>query len=327
MFKARCTTKCPQKELKFRSDNGLLHALETREPFAKIHPVKRVPDPSRICKSYCRSAAAKKIDPNDVRTLDACLETINYLESLEKEFPADHQWSLVYEYINDRLRAIRQDIIVQNKHKDPKAGEIYEKIIKFYLRSGYRCERLTTSTYVRVHHQRELTETLERWFEAQHSSQETTIIYILHSIQRPDIVNIVHGQKKILDEKYETMMMLISAYVTGNFVRFFRIVNGLEEYYKYALSSAISEMRVLALTALHSASQSPIAKWPLKLISKWLLLSNDGSAREMISQLLLDCNFDEGLVKFQGSKKKDQLDSNGFLWISISDVEKSQSDK
>ncbi|CAD5217131.1 unnamed protein product [Bursaphelenchus okinawaensis] len=314
---AGCKTKCPEKELNFRWKNGLLHPLETENPFGKIYALKRVPVKDNICKSYSRPAASKQIDFSQVRTLEACFDTIKYLQKLASQYNQDHQWSLVYEYINDRMRAIRQDIIVQNKHKDQKAGEIYEAIIKFYLISGYRSEKLKTSTYVAVHHQQELNETLERWYAAKHNSKETMITYILYSLHRSDIVEVLYKHKSLLEEQYQVIMDLISAYVIGNFVKFFRIVDGFEELYRYALSSSISEMRQNALNALYSSSLSPIAKWPMKIISDWLSVAHEQETTALLRFSFNDIKLEDGLVKFHGSKPNENQEIDQFLWISI----------
>lgn len=194
MTTGRCTQQCPDSEIYFRIKNNLLHPLECKDPFS-VHSntknYKQEPDFERICKSYSRSAAAKQIDEEDVRTVDALLDTvgytmgdsitytrllfqIRYLECMEREFDEDKHWDLVYEYMDDRIRAIRQDIIVQNKHTQPESEAIYDAVIRFYLRAMYRCESLKTRCYVSLFHARELNEVMLRWFNGKHANEEVS---------------------------------------------------------------------------------------------------------------------------------------------------------
>lgn len=49
----------------------------------------------------------------------------------------EHQWNVVYDFIFDRLRAVRQDMVIQNIGGD-EAIDILEKITRFHVYAGYR---------------------------------------------------------------------------------------------------------------------------------------------------------------------------------------------
>ncbi len=43
-----------------------------------------------------------------------------------------------YEFLFDRFRAIRQDLIIERGHDDAKCAQIMEIILNFYLLSDYK---------------------------------------------------------------------------------------------------------------------------------------------------------------------------------------------
>lgn len=65
------------------------------------------------------------------------LETVDYLLKVENEFALDSQWTLVYEFVADRYRAVRQDIIIQQL-KDTSTTYLFEKMICFYIKARFR---------------------------------------------------------------------------------------------------------------------------------------------------------------------------------------------
>ena len=65
-----------------------------------------------LVKEYSRPAAGKVIRPSDLRTLDTLVRTTKYLVN-EVYNRYDVEFIQIYEYLFDRLRAIRQDLIIQ----------------------------------------------------------------------------------------------------------------------------------------------------------------------------------------------------------------------
>lgn len=74
----------------------------------------------------------------------------------------DSQFALLYEFLADRYRAVRQDIIVQRLNDDL-TSSLFEQMICFYIRAKYRAELCKISTYDAVLHARELDENFARW--------------------------------------------------------------------------------------------------------------------------------------------------------------------
>ena len=53
----------------------------------------------------------------------------------------------VYDFVFDRLRAVRQDLVVQQgdfrSSRDPVVAQILELCVKFHLIAGYRCSEVS----------------------------------------------------------------------------------------------------------------------------------------------------------------------------------------
>jgi SAC3 domain-containing protein 1 len=105
-----------------------------------------------MVKQYCRSAAGS-VDiskPSLLRPFDVLLSTVEYLLRFEQEHSIikivffirlveenDNNWSNVYEFVSDRLRSVRQDMIIQ-QIDDQRSLHLLNLMIPFYINSEYR---------------------------------------------------------------------------------------------------------------------------------------------------------------------------------------------
>lgn len=134
-----CTRMCTKQEIIERQENRLLHVLEiiisTRNSEAPEA------DPDHVVKEYCRSAAGMaREDINNLRTPQALKETVEYLLT-EVIYSEICPWYIVYDFIANRLRAVRKDMIIQNISKNDFI-ELVEPMVKFYVYAEYRlCEK------------------------------------------------------------------------------------------------------------------------------------------------------------------------------------------
>lgn len=94
-------------------------------------------DESRVVKEFSRSAAGHKAPrAKELRTPRALLKTVEYLLSEvinDKRKP----YNVVYDFIFDRLRAVRQEIVMQNL-SEATTVELMEPICMFLTLSLYR---------------------------------------------------------------------------------------------------------------------------------------------------------------------------------------------
>ncbi|XP_048749907.2 SAC3 domain-containing protein 1-like isoform X2 [Ostrea edulis] len=109
-----------------------------------VHSLEKVPrsgkmvgDPDIMVKAYSRSAAGRhEILTVDLRPGPVLLTTVQYLlgrVSLIEGRP----WNEVYDFIFDRLRAVRQDMTIQ-QIGGLEAVSLLEDTVRFYIYSGYR---------------------------------------------------------------------------------------------------------------------------------------------------------------------------------------------
>ncbi|XP_018331479.1 germinal-center associated nuclear protein [Agrilus planipennis] len=127
-----CLGMCPEEEIKLRQREGLLHRLEVFNP-------ERNTNKSNYCavKQFSRSAAGQNMqNVKLLRPGPVLMHTVKYLldEVINsKECP----WHVVYAFITDRLRAVRQDMIIQRISRSYCVA-ILQPIIGFHAYAAYR---------------------------------------------------------------------------------------------------------------------------------------------------------------------------------------------
>ena len=100
----RCTAFCPAIELKLRVRERLLSKYEVGG--GGLRPVKE----------YSRPAAGQASPSSDtVRTPDTLMDCVKYLvrEVLVPRIMVKEEQLDLYDFVFDRLRAVRQDLVVQ----------------------------------------------------------------------------------------------------------------------------------------------------------------------------------------------------------------------
>ncbi|XP_026329028.1 SAC3 domain-containing protein 1-like, partial [Hyposmocoma kahamanoa] len=119
-----CNSMCPEEETKLREKERLIHVLETENGVKKL------------VKAYCRSAADRTMAvPRLLRPYSVLKDTVDYL-LLEVAKRTDVPTSIVYDFIDDRLRAVRQDITIQRLPSE-QCCNLLEPMIRFYVYYGY----------------------------------------------------------------------------------------------------------------------------------------------------------------------------------------------
>ncbi|XP_071530594.1 uncharacterized protein [Panulirus ornatus] len=159
-----CMGMCPNAELRLRQREQLIHPLE----MAVDSSGKRLnyAQPRAMIKEFSRSAAGHEIKASDIRPVAVLVKTVKYLlTSLcsRKDVP----WALVYQFIDDRLRAIRQDLCVQGV-KNITCIQLQQASVRFYVYSNYRtCEHelCDFDPYLNNKHLAETLATVISWFE------------------------------------------------------------------------------------------------------------------------------------------------------------------
>lgn len=174
--------------MQWREKQGLLHQFEICK--GTEHLPRPKADSKKIIKEFKRSAAGQKSPkPQDLRPFPVLLKTVNYL--MEKIVTKnDVAWSIVYEFTADRLRAVRQDMVIQQM-KNEECIPILEKIVRFYVYSSFRLQHKPKSVFDLHLNNIHLQECLKRLLvlykevkeeEVLENRAEMETIYILHNL-------------------------------------------------------------------------------------------------------------------------------------------------
>lgn len=109
----------------------MLYAFEATEESKKERRLK--PDFKKAITSYQRSAAGTSWTPENLRTPETLLHTVRYLmtEILSYEGKEKITLQMLYEFIHDRLRAVRQELVIQ-RADDEVRRQVLECAIFFY---------------------------------------------------------------------------------------------------------------------------------------------------------------------------------------------------
>jgi SAC3 domain-containing protein 1 len=134
-IKGTCMDMCPVRERKLREKERLLHLLEL--PIGTpLHPPPKA-DCYLTVKSYSRPAAGQHMPhPDELRPPDILYSTVCHL--LTNTVMRDEiDWCVVYDFVFDRLRAVRQDMVIQDVGSVD-GMMILEPIVRFHGYAGYR---------------------------------------------------------------------------------------------------------------------------------------------------------------------------------------------
>ncbi|XP_050396864.1 SAC3 domain-containing protein 1 isoform X1 [Patella vulgata] len=205
-----CLMKCPQPEIEMREREGLLHHFEIVEGQERLKRPKCVID--RMVKEYKRPAAGQDVaDPETLRPVPVLHQTIDYLYSIVTR--PNSEWYHIYDYVFDRLRAVRQDIVIQDI-QGLDAISLLEKIVRFYVLAVYRMGNKITPSFDPTINNQHTQECLKRLLslytevDGPHSNQiEFESIYLmfnlgdtsalLHYLDLPTLIRNYHHLKLV----------------------------------------------------------------------------------------------------------------------------------
>ncbi|KAK6057557.1 WD domain, G-beta repeat protein [Cooperia oncophora] len=270
----KCMTMCPDAEIRFRLANNMVHALEkleegTSESSRDIR--------NKMVKEYTRPAAGSDhLHPDILRPPKVLLSTVRYLLKLY-ENGKTKQFNLVYSFVCDRFRAVRQDMILQ----DVTAQEtlhILEAMIPFYLETNYICRTRKCDVYDWKLHTTQMEECLSRWEEAMavlpqdFGSSQILCAYILHGIPSSRALLDLYSWKSYLDcDTFAILRDIIIAFRSNNYIRFFRRLSELpSDAIAVAAVEAVLILRLRALSIITTSYKSPGLKIPKSTLAKWL---------------------------------------------------------
>ncbi|ELU00268.1 hypothetical protein CAPTEDRAFT_145958, partial [Capitella teleta] len=261
-------------------------------------------DPQRMVKEYQRPAAGKSDPrPSDLRPPGVLLSTVNYL--IDEIVPkTDCNWSVVYEFVFDRMRAVRQDMVIQRIEGLP-AIDILQKIIRFYFFAHYKMCTEPTNKFDPQINDTHLQECLKRLLvlysdeekkeeeergegnegggRRREQNSEFYALFLLHNLGHSDAL-LLGLQKK---DRYRCCQIFIQcltislAWWQGNYARVLRLSKSLPALHCCAIHHHFNSIISAALLRMSCAFNSKTLCFPLKDVCSLFNLNNEHDTREI----------------------------------------------
>lgn len=282
---ATCNTMCPVSEVRFRSKNGLINQLEATENSRNGPRSKYVPDNDRMVKEYSRSAADthKYNKPELLRPFPILMRTVDYLLDLfahledRRQDVSSNNFSSVFTFVSDRLRAVRQDMIMQ-KLDGRSTIVLMEKMLPFYIETDGSCKMGKCLSYNQKLHDFQLEECFGRWYEEVDATDKIipdpliSAAFFFRRLHRvPTILqDLYQFRRKLSEETFILTRSIISSFLSNNYYRFFKIFKNLDPLLQYSLSDSVLSLRQSAMQVILAGYKTPISKLPSRLMSVWL---------------------------------------------------------
>ncbi|CAH1252340.1 SAC3D1 [Branchiostoma lanceolatum] len=246
-----CQDMCPELERSARQRQKRLHRFEILEGTEQ----NRLPsaDPARCVKEYSRPAAGKDIiPPAELRPPQVLLDTVDYL--VNRILPRDDvRFAEVYNFVSDRLRAVRQDMVVQ-RVKGHTCVTILEKAVRFHVYAAYRlCESSVQQFDPHLNNQQLencLTWLLREYKDdcigsAQGNRACMEALYLMHCLGSHDALQHGLSLPKALRQcqVVQVALQLHLAQLRGDFVQVFRLVQQLPYIHSCAVHRHLAPER------------------------------------------------------------------------------------
>ncbi|GMT22051.1 hypothetical protein PFISCL1PPCAC_13348, partial [Pristionchus fissidentatus] len=271
----QCDEMCPAQEIAFRRENALLHPLE------KDFDVSLV-------KEYTRPAAGcDHGNPELLRTADALELSVEYLiDTFGRE---DLPFGMRFTFVEDRLRAVRQDITITRLSGEP-ALRLFEKQIFFLITSEYKARIERSKAFEAKLHATAIEECFQRWSELLSTRDvdvESSIgrfrgqVAAVHCLKRaadPESLLMAFEFRSLMGTELFTQIFdLILSFREGNSCRFFKLLHTLPtvSLLQSACVSLLPSIRLEGLVTISKAFKSPNVKLPLGVVSRWMGYAED----------------------------------------------------
>lgn len=307
-----CMQMCPQREILLREKQRRLHFFETvaftsRSTNSNISQQEKLTaDPRAVVKEFTRSAAGKAIDPSELRPFHVLLRTVNYLIDVIAAKDGDYPWHMIYLFVFDRTRSVRQDLVVQRISGKP-VVEIFEKICRFHIISSYQLCESTIDVFDGKINNDHLAECLKRllcFYDVEQPATyretraEFEVYYLLHNLGSVEALT----RAVTLPEEIKRSCLVQLAFdinltmLLRNYVRFFRLVKSLPYLACCAVHKHFNHVRADALATINTAYFSRNASLPLTLLVEMLNFNDVQEAKEFCSHSGLEAS--DTAVKF-----------------------------
>ncbi|KAK9305127.1 hypothetical protein QLX08_003800 [Tetragonisca angustula] len=321
-----CLLMCPEKERWIREKEGLLHKFEIDENTKGAKLPKA--DPAKTIKCFSRSAAGSDMtDMKLLRPASVLLSTIRYLFT-KIATRTDVDWIIIYDFIFDRLRSVRQDAAIQRI--DPLMNiQLLEPIVRFLVYSAQRlCER-SISEFNTIINEQHLAECLTRLLVLYNESEgernsleldrdmerlilndnraEMEALYILLYMGKMEALTralrLPHDLR--ISPNVQLSVKISFAWYLKNYVRVCSLIPQLPPLLICAAMTGIQKIRRTALKIMSSGYNSKVFTFPGLKLQQLLLykeIDKIGADCELLGLVFTNQN-----ILFQKANFKDEI--------------------
>lgn len=272
-----CLDMCPREEVISREKNRRLSVFEMVPGTEK----DRVPKADyRVCiKEYSRSAAGCKIEVSKIRPAKVLIRCVEYLiDNILDQERHGKSWLEVYEFMSDRLRGIRQDMIVQRLPSNI-VIEILKKAVRFHIVVMEECkcdekfnrasclEQLNGCLLPLMDHVKATSSSLDYEFHLYFTLLNIKSVQILHNSIRNMLKSDCNSRNC---ENKRIILDLAKAKVVFNYHKLFKIFERLPYIASCSLLSNLSFLRLESIRVIMNAFSCKNSKLPLSVMAEWL---------------------------------------------------------
>jgi len=271
----RCTDYCPAREVQLRVRERLLHRYEV----GSLRPVKE----------YSRPAAGQAAPGSDtVRTPDTLLDCVKYLvrEVLGPRVGVKEEQLELYDFVFDRLRAVRQDLVVQGA-KDTTSMAILSICVRFHLLFGHLlAHQPSFSSHINTTNQLDCVKSCLLLSPTTHHNHMMEAVYLLSNLDSPSAISWAISQPQP-SPQLQLCLAISQAYDQGNCVRFFRLVSTLPLFLLLASAKHCQLMCEHAISVYSKGFKAKNARYPLSHLASLMWLSPSSLTDMLCSQGIL----------------------------------------
>ncbi|XP_037543110.1 germinal-center associated nuclear protein [Nematolebias whitei] len=301
VFVGTCPDMCPEKERYMRETRNQLSVFE-------LIPNTEMVDHSAAIKEYSRSSADQEEPlPHELRPLSVLSMTMDYLvtQILDQVQDNYRDW---YDFVWDRTRGIRKDIIQQHLCC-PDTVSLIEKCTRFHMHCAHHlCEQPMSSFDAKINNENmtKCLQSLKEMYEDLATQQvfcpqeaEFRQYSVLLKINDGDILREVQQFREEVRKSPEVKFAVqaCAAVNSNNFVRFFKLVKGASYLASCLLHRYFNQVRTMALKTLNVAhTVGPRSTpFPVEDIVRILMFRNAAEATDFAQQFGLNVN--DGMVE------------------------------
>jgi len=296
-----CQDMCPESERILRTRERLLHRLEMGQ------------DSGGPIKEFSRPAAGQKPPmAHEVRSPSTLLSTTSHLLTITLN--CNHEpLHVIYDFIFDRLRAVRQDLVLQNV-QDLTTLTILTRCVRFHLAFSLLLSPHPIARFDPHINFSHLLDCLKHCLILHRNlrlndakREELSCVYLLVNLGRPEAIKWAIQQDSL--KKFplmKTSLNITRAYEERNYVRFFRLVRDVPPILQLSVQRAVSSMAALAVEIMNTGYSSANCRFPLNKLKELLKLENMKTVENIV--VSQGIRIEEGAVRF----KKEEFRGGGI---------------